>query len=1251
MGLYNNITHTPGFWHTYKPLMCFRIHALLMSLCLILSAYGHTPVTRKGKTEQFHSITTLNGLPSNKVLDILQDHYGLMWFATTQGLASYDGNHFQLYQHNDNDSLSLSDNIVTALTEDKDGNLWVGTKNGLNRYDRIKENFVRYLPSTHTEGLKNASIKALHTDSEGILWIETAEGYLTRLDYSHRQWKHFKHNPGMEEGEHYYWHIFEDSHRNLWLGGRTLQGEKFDIHSETFQTIPTWSEKGIALENSFYLESEEGTLFSSSNGSIQKYDTIQKRFVLYCPIPMEAHCAVRASDGNYWIGGNHGLLKWNKTANIFTHFTHETGNPTSLSSNQIFCLYASQDGCIWIGTDNGISIFSPALNAFSYYKDYQVTALMQDREENLWIGTRDEGSYRINLNTGTTESITYRLMTQDIDHATFLRERENIRQYIRHEAIHHNHHPLPERLADDYAAYKKANPQFMFPKENTVSSLYQDKQGIIYIGLWNHVGFNSYNPSTGEMKRHALWSKKPDYDYPRLWLGNPFGANWYNGFLEDSRGRFWCITWECFGLNLFNRKKGQFESKHYFPNNVPCFPQGKIERIIYDRPRQQLILLGTNTYFGYYDLNRKRFYKYGEQFTADYPNLDIVKGYYAYSKAEVYNLPLRFGCADILSDNQDRMYITDNRDILCMSLKDNKVFPVYHSKQKGKIVWTLSTDGHSLIIHQAGKFFCIDTQTHRTAPCPQTFHDSRLSKEEIQTLYQAKDGSVWIGSKQALWIVPSAGMPERKPSITHISLIKERPDGSIYVVSPQGLHIFRAHQQSVTLPFGNLDRNKENIPATAIRDIHWSTTGEEWLATDNGLICLKDQKIKEIFLHDKKNPHSLTDNNVLSVCSGPDQQLWIGTFQGICLYDIRKQTFKDMSLPGNDCLTSRLASCILEDTQGRIWIGTTEKGVNVLTQEDTIAHFWHHPWEENSLPDNYVECIHCDHNGQIRIGTHNGVGVYQESAKNFTQMDGLSGYQIRAITEDDNHFLWISTNNGLFVTDRSGRIKRTFYKQHGLQGNDFSRAACKLKDGRLAFGGESGFNLFNPQPLTDSFAAKRIIPSKLRIKETPFPVLVNEIRKLNLNYSQNSFSLDFSAADYEFSPYLKYRYRLLPFDTEWIYTTPPFLTAKYARIPFGHYTLEIEASNAYGEWSGTPYKLLIHISPPWYFSWWFLSTALLSSIVCIAGIIRFRERHLRKRNEQLESLVSERTEKLKRMMESRNKFFNIISHDLNLHCN
>src|SRR5882757_4424685 len=86
---------------------------------------------------KFTSLTSRDGLLSNSVNAILKDKYGLMWFATDDGLNKFDGTNFTVYRHKPGDSSSLRANEILALHEDRSGNLWVGTSGGaLSLYDR-----------------------------------------------------------------------------------------------------------------------------------------------------------------------------------------------------------------------------------------------------------------------------------------------------------------------------------------------------------------------------------------------------------------------------------------------------------------------------------------------------------------------------------------------------------------------------------------------------------------------------------------------------------------------------------------------------------------------------------------------------------------------------------------------------------------------------------------------------------------------------------------------------------------------------------------------------------------------------------------------------------------------------------------------------------------------------------------------------------------------------------------------------------
>ena len=80
---------------------------------------------------------------------------------------------------------------------------------------------------------------------------------------------------------------------------------------------------------------------------------------------------------------------------------------------------------------------------------------MEDTDQQLWVGTENDGSYVFNWEKQSLTHFNYRLMSKEIDYLTFQREKEVLRQYIRHEAIYNDQYTLSENLADNYTAYKK----------------------------------------------------------------------------------------------------------------------------------------------------------------------------------------------------------------------------------------------------------------------------------------------------------------------------------------------------------------------------------------------------------------------------------------------------------------------------------------------------------------------------------------------------------------------------------------------------------------------------------------------------------------------------------------------------------------------------------------------------------------------------------------------------------------------------
>lgn len=1231
----------------------------ILFVCLCLSCVIVTPVhcaiysnlqTQTDRYTRFIRFTTQEGLSSNLILDIIQDKFGRMWFATQDGLTCFDGFHYIRYKNDSQLSNSLSNNIVTALATDRDGDLWIGTQNGLNKYDYTTQTFIRYYADRKLKNsLRSNRIKALYADKEGFLWIESAGGFLSRLNLKTQEWDHISHTSLPIEGKYFYHHIFEDSKHNLWVGGRLTHIAQVPGKEMKAIRHPIQNKDEVYFDPGCFIETADGQLLCSSyEGKLGYYNPDSDCFHTVLHIPVCATSAVRDNDGKIWIGGDlRGLIRIDFENHIYHNFQNNPQDDNTLLSNNVFCLYKDRDGNIWIGTDKGVCLYAQSYNSVRYYRKIpnansptsnRTTALLQDREGLIWVGTESEGVDTFRLEKELFGNLTYNLLTKDLSAATFEREKQTLKQYFRHEVIT-SPSSKSESIFDNYQHFKKTPLKFATLNENNVSALYEDKSGKIYIGLWSHVGFNIYDKRNRTFSRHALWSRKPDYLYPPL-IGNPFGANWYTGFLEDSQSRFWCVTWECFGLNLFDRQKGSFLPKHYARNSFPranCW----ICSSGFDQKTERLYLAG-NRYYGYYDFKKQDFVQIGGILPAGFPNRDIYEHYFRYCKGELIDLPPYFREINMLRDKQGYIWLTGHNFVARHTPATRQVEMILQSDKEMRFTMSLSQNPGSIYLGKNNEFYLLNGE--------QAILKGKI-RHEITNMHFTKNNELWMGTDSGLFIYnPLSGKvhPFELPSapLSKITAVSEDSLGNLYIGTSSGMIHLKEKKQMTFYPFHSLSEN--SLPGDRIYHINCEKAGCLWIGTNEGLVHL-NLKTKEmiVFTHDEMVPNTIPSNQVVYTFFAPDQNLWVSTNTGMAVYHENNHTFTDMSVPDSTSLSSRLASCIIEDKKGNIWLGTTEKGINVLNiRTDKIKHYSFHPWDITGIPDNTINCLFEDSRGHIWVGTESGLCRYKALEDNFIRIKELSGYIIKSIQEDSQQYLWVATNKGLFCLAADGNLFRRFDRQPGVMESEFTSASCKLSNGWLLFGGMNGFNLFDPLSLAKQAKPFPILLSNFKVEDNIRQVLVNPGEKINLSYKENSFSIDFCALDFVNGSHLKYRYQLSGFDKNVICTAPPFLNAKYTNISPGDYKFEVEVCNQYGEWEHMPTSFLIHISTPWYQQYWFFCLMVFFIGISIYTFIRYREKKLRLNEIRLESLIAERTQALSEAIDSKNKFFSIISHDL-----
>ena len=86
--------------------------------------------------------------------------------------------------------------------------------------------------------------------------------------------------------------------------------------------------------------------------------------------------------------------------------------------------------------------------------------------------------------------------------------------------------------------------------------------------------------------------------------------------------------------------------------------------------------------------------------------------------------------------------------------------------------------------------------------------------------------------------------------------------------------------------------------------------------------------------------------------------------------------------------------------------------------------------------------------------------------------------------------------------------------------------------------------------------------------------------------------------------------------------------ATYAHLPPGNYTLEVRGTNRLGVWSSHVLHVDVHALPAWYETWWFRLFVALAVLAVAYAAHLLRTGVLRRRQRELESIVTERTAEL-----------------------
>lgn len=351
----------------------------------------------------------------------------------------------------------LPHQLVRSIFRDYKGFIWFGTQEGLARFDGYDFRIYNHAPNDSTS-LCHSTINVITEDGNKNMWIGTVDG----LSLYNREKDNFINYTGYIKSSHILGNIsissiYDDKKGNIWIG--TIGNGIIKLNLKT-------------LTSTFYYNNPEDKNSLNSN-----YIT-----------------SITPFEKGVFTGSYEGIILFDTISNKYTNIKKNPDDINSLSNNNIISVYTKDGKEFWIGTQNGLNRINingssikveriPLKDKNGQANDKMIICLTGDGNNNIWIGTDNDGLYSYNSKNSTT----------------------------------------------NYYSYEEGNPNSIL--SNTINSILFDYEGILWLGA-SHRGACYYNNSTKRFEHF----KRNIYDK------NTLSDNDVRGFVPDREGNIWLAT-------------------------------------------------------------------------------------------------------------------------------------------------------------------------------------------------------------------------------------------------------------------------------------------------------------------------------------------------------------------------------------------------------------------------------------------------------------------------------------------------------------------------------------------------------------------------------------------------------------------------------------------------------------------------------------------------------------------------------------
>lgn len=647
-------------------------------------------------------------------------------------------------------------------------------------------------------------------------------------------------------------------------------------------------------------------------------------------------CIFQDSKGFIWIGTFAGLHRYDGyTFKVFNCDEPPYHHLNFIANNTVYAIVEDKKNKLWIGTENGLSRYDPEVDSFTNYyanklepskgpSHNHIRAIHEDQSGVLWICTYGGGINSFNPETGLFRHFVSedgnalpspRLNGLYVDKNGLMwigTENEGLVKYD----------PLRDEFEyiETHVTHNSTNPR------NIVNDIIEDKYGKLWIGFWEN-GVCEFDRQERSMECH-------DYAYQGR---NQLRSTTVRSLLEDSRGRLWMATFGG-GLSLYNREEGSFITYAADMQNPTSISNNFLWTMFEDRNG----LLWIGTYGSGVDIftPRKEGFVHYEITKPDGSQNDRIYELYEASDGKVWVGTLDGGISIL-----DR---TEGQIQRFTRLKEAPFTTMRAFKEDGKGTMWIGTDrGLYQYETQSGQ---LKLYAHDPA------NPGSINESGVFSIAIDQDGNIWSST----W------------------------DSGINVLSPAE---YEKHNpdHAVFRHFVNLPTDSTSISSNKVWTIYLDKNDDVWLGTESGLNKL-DRRTGRFSRYGKMNIGRIVEDEA--------GIFWMGTYgQGIAKFNPKSNKLKLFNQLKN--LDINLVLDMAQDKDDNLWIGSID-GITKfnIRSEEFVNLDLSNELKQNEYQLNVIEPLR---SGELIMGGDFGIDIFDPDKikiKESTPIVELTDFQI-----------------------------------------------------------------------------------------------------------------------------------------------------------------------------------------------------------------------------------------------------------------